>query len=162
STRCRCGRLRPGERPLRKRKERAMAQSTILAIHPVALKMGRPASVPIARPPDRDIALPPMVRPPAALEESVVGAAAAGWVIIAAFFGLLGTWAATAPLNGAVVANGVVKVEGNRKSVQHLDGGIVKQLRVREGDRVKAGDLLVVLDDSQARAEFDVLSEQYV
>ena len=48
----------------------------------------------------------------------------------------------TAPLNGAVVGNAVVKVEGNRKSVQHLDGGIVKELRVKEGDKVKAGDVL--------------------
>lgn len=66
-----------------------------------------------------------------------------------------------APLHGAVVANAFVKVEGNRKSIQHLDGGIVKELRVREGDRVAAGDVLIVLDDSQARAEFDVLSKQY-
>ena len=41
----------------------------------------------------------------------------------------------------------VVKVEGNRKSVQHLDGGIVKEMRVKEGDKVKAGDVLIVLDD---------------
>jgi len=68
----------------------------------------------------------------------------------------------TAPLHGAVVANAIVKVEGNRKSVQHLDGGIIKELRVKEGDRVTAGDVLIVLDDSQARAEFDVLSQQYL
>ena len=68
----------------------------------------------------------------------------------------------TAPLNGAVVANAVVKVEGNRKSVQHLDGGIVKELRVKEGDRVAADDVLIVLDDTQARAEHDVLSQQYL
>ena len=86
----------------------------------------------------------------------------AGWLIIATFFGGFGTWAANAPLHGAVVASGVVKVDGNRKSLQHLDGGIVKTLRVREGDRVKAGDVLIVLDDTQARAEAQVLSEQYV
>jgi len=89
-------------------------------------------------------------------------AALCGWLIIALFFGGFGAWAAFAPLNGAVVANGVVKVEGNRKSVQHLDGGIVKDLRVKEGDRVGAGDVLIVLDDTQARAEFEVLSEQYL
>ena len=61
-----------------------------------------------------------------------------------------------------MVGNAVVKVEGNRKSVQHLDGGIVKELRVREGDKVKAGDVLIVLDETQARAEYDVLSQQYV
>jgi HlyD family type I secretion membrane fusion protein len=86
----------------------------------------------------------------------------AGWLIIALFFGGLGIWGGTAPLNGAVVGNGVVKVDGNRKSVQHLDGGIVKELRVKEGDRVAAGDVVIVLDDTQAKAEFEVLSEQYV
>ena len=78
------------------------------------------------------------------------------------FFGCFGAWAVTAPLNGAVVANAIVKVEGNRKSVQHLDGGIVKELRVKEGDRVAADDVLIVLDDTQARAELDVLSQQYL
>ncbi|UWU74064.1 HlyD family type I secretion periplasmic adaptor subunit [Bradyrhizobium huanghuaihaiense] len=85
----------------------------------------------------------------------------AGWAIVAVFFGGLGAWALTAPLNGAVVANAVVKVEGNRKSVQHLDGGIVKDLRVREGDKVRSGDLLIVLDETQARAEYEVLTQQW-
>ncbi|WFU22294.1 HlyD family type I secretion periplasmic adaptor subunit [Bradyrhizobium sp. CB1717] len=85
----------------------------------------------------------------------------AGWIIVAVFFGGIGAWALTAPLNGAVVANAVVKVEGNRKSVQHLDGGIVKELRVREGDKVRSGDLLIVLDETQARAEYEVLTQQW-
>ncbi|HSI02337.1 MAG TPA: biotin/lipoyl-binding protein, partial [Reyranella sp.] len=85
----------------------------------------------------------------------------AGLAIIAAFFGGLGTWAVTAPLNSAVVAQGVVKVEGNRKSVQHLEGGVVKALNVKEGSTVRAGDILIVLDDSQARAEYEVYSQQF-
>src|SRR4029453_17071314 len=87
-------------------------------------------------------------------------AAIAGWVIILIFFGGFGAWAVTAPLHGAVVANGFVKVEGNRKSIQHLDGGIVKTLNVKEGDRVNSGDVLIVLDDTQAQAEYKVLSQQ--
>jgi HlyD family type I secretion membrane fusion protein len=98
-------------------------------------------------------------RPPS---DSIRRVAFAGWLIIAIFFGGIGTWAVTAPLNGAVVGNAVVKVEGNRKSVQHLDGGIVKELHVREGERVNVGDLLIVLDETQARAEYDVLTQQYV
>jgi HlyD family type I secretion membrane fusion protein len=94
--------------------------------------------------------------------DSIRHVALAGWLIIAVFFGGIGTWALTAPLNGAVVANAVVKIDGNRKSVQHLDGGIVKELHVREGERVLAGDLLIVLDETQARAEYEVLSQQYV
>ncbi|MGY4224879.1 epimerase transport system membrane fusion protein [Bradyrhizobium sp. USDA 4503] len=93
--------------------------------------------------------------------DSIRNIALAGWLIIAIFFFGLGTWAVTAPLNGAVVANAVVKVDGNRKSLQHLDGGIVKELHVREGDRVLAGDLLIVLDETQARAEHEVLTQQY-
>ncbi|UQR61115.1 HlyD family type I secretion periplasmic adaptor subunit [Bradyrhizobium sp. C-145] len=93
--------------------------------------------------------------------DSIRHVALAGWLIIAIFFGGIGTWALTAPLNGAVVANAVIKVDGNRKSVQHLDGGIVKELHVREGERVLAGDLLIVLDETQARAEYEVLTQQY-
>ena len=93
--------------------------------------------------------------------DSIRDVAVAGWLIIAVFFGGIGTWAVTAPLNGAVVANAVVKVDGNRKSVQHLDGGIIKELHVKEGERVLTGDLLIVLDETQARAEYDVLTQQY-
>ncbi|TXL73967.1 HlyD family type I secretion periplasmic adaptor subunit [Vineibacter terrae] len=95
-------------------------------------------------------------------DDSGFRSALAGWLIIATFFGGLGVWAGTAPLDGAVVTSGVVKVDGNRKSVQHLDGGIVKELRVKEDDRVRAGDVLIVLDDTQAKAELDILYEQYV
>jgi HlyD family type I secretion membrane fusion protein len=94
------------------------------------------------------------------LSDSMRSAAIAGWVIILIFFGGFGAWAVTAPLHGAVVANGFVKVEGNRKSIQHLDGGIVKTLNVKEGDRVNSGDVLIVLDDTQAQAEYKVLSQQ--
>lgn len=94
--------------------------------------------------------------------DSIGRVSLAGWLIIAIFFGGIGSWAVTAPLNGAVVGNAVVKVEGNRKSIQHLDGGIVKELRVKEGDKVNVGDVLIVLDETQAQAEYDVLSQQYV
>jgi len=85
----------------------------------------------------------------------------AGAAIMAAFFLGLGGWAAFAPLNSAAVAPAVVKVEGNRKSVQHLEGGIVKELRVREGDKVATEQTLILLDDTQARAAVDVYSKQY-
>ncbi|UCI06128.1 HlyD family type I secretion periplasmic adaptor subunit [Mesorhizobium sp. B1-1-8] len=109
----------------------------------------------------------------AATYSSLSGADAAGepdsirapvWIgvaIVVAFFGVFGGWAALAPLNGAVLADAVVKVEGNRKSVQHFDGGTVKEIRVKDGDIVKSGDLLVLLDDTRARAEFNLYSQQY-
>jgi HlyD family type I secretion membrane fusion protein len=101
-------------------------------------------------------------RSPPAVSDSMRSAAIAGWAIILIFFGGFGAWAVTAPLHGAVVANGFVRVEGNRKSIQHLDGGIVKQLNVKEGDRVNAGDVLIVLDDTQALAEYNVLWQQFL
>ena len=86
----------------------------------------------------------------------------AGLIILAVFFGGFGTWAAIAPLNSAIVGSAVVKVEGNRKSVQHLDGGIVKEIDVQEGERVKPGDVLLRLDDTETRAQVEIFSEQLV
>src|SRR5882672_3021202 len=93
--------------------------------------------------------------------ERARGTMAAGFGVIAVFFFGMGGWAAYAPLNGAVVAPAVVKVEGNRKTIQHLDGGIVKELLVKEGNRVEIGQSLIVLEDTQARAAVDVLSQQF-
>src|SRR5262249_23576569 len=93
--------------------------------------------------------------------ESVRGAIIAGIGVLAVFFFGLGGWAALAPLNGAIIAPAVVKVEGNRKTIQHLDGGIIKEVLVKEGDRVEPGQTVVVLEDTQARAAVDVLSQQY-
>lgn len=101
------------------------------------------------------------VEPPSP-SDSARGVLIAGIVVVAIFFGGFGTWAITAPLHGAVVANAVLKIEGNRKSVQHLDGGIVKELRVQDDKPVKAGDILIVLDETQAKAEYEVLSQQLV
>jgi membrane fusion protein, epimerase transport system len=104
------------------------------------------------------IAYDPAQRGPS---DTARGPIVTGLVVLVAFFAGLGGWAAYAPLNGAVVAQAVVKVEGNRKSIQHLDGGIVKQLLVEEGQHVKAGQTVVVLDDTQARAMVLMLSQQY-
>jgi HlyD family type I secretion membrane fusion protein len=76
-----------------------------------------------------------------------------GGAVLLAFFGGLGSWAATAPLAGAAVAPAVVAPEGHRKTVQHLEGGIVREILVREGDLVAAGQALVRLDDIPTRAE---------
>jgi HlyD family secretion protein len=83
------------------------------------------------------------------------------WIIIAGFFGVFGIWAATAPLASAAVAQGTVSPEGSRKTIQHLEGGIIKKILVRDGDTVQAGDLLVILDDTQARATFGSLQGQW-
>ncbi len=70
------------------------------------------------------------------------------------------TWLMLAPLDAAVVASGQVAVESSRQVVQHFEGGIVKEILVRDGQLVKEGDLLFTLDDTQARAALDTLSSQ--
>lgn len=73
---------------------------------------------------------------------------------------LMWGWAALAPLSGAVVAEGSVRTEGERKTVQHLEGGIVKEILIRDGDRVKAGQVLIVLDNVSPAAELSALQAQ--
>lgn len=85
----------------------------------------------------------------------------AGLIILGGFCAIGIGWASLAPLSSAVIAPAVVKVEGNRKSVQHLDGGIVRELRVKEGDRVTTGQVLLVLDSTQAQGSVNVLQKQH-
>jgi epimerase transport system membrane fusion protein len=87
---------------------------------------------------------------------------AAGLLIIAAGAAGLGGWAALAPLTGAIVAPGFVKIDLNRKVVQHQEGGIVRDIRVRDGERVKRGQVLVVLEDVKVDATVDMLSIQLI
>lgn len=85
-----------------------------------------------------------------------------GLAILALAFGGFGVWAMLAPLDSAAVAPGVVTVESNRKAVQHLEGGIVREILVKEGDQVKPGDVLIRLDDTQARAQLEIVRSQYL
>ena len=73
---------------------------------------------------------------------------------------VVGAWAATAELTGAVIAPGSVVVEKNVKKLQHRDGGIVSEIHVKNGDLVKAGQVMIVLDDTQIRAELAVVRGQ--
>jgi epimerase transport system membrane fusion protein len=68
-------------------------------------------------------------------------------------------WGSLAPMTGAVVATGVIKVDTNRKAVQHLEGGIVRQILVREGDEVKEGQALILLEDTDRSAELNILTD---
>jgi len=95
------------------------------------------------------------------LRDGVRPPARAGWIIIALFFGVLGGWSVIAPLNGAILASGYIKLETNRKSLQHHDGGIVKKIMVRDGDHVRQGQVLIGLDDAQIRAELEIVEQQY-
>ncbi|WP_438283606.1 HlyD family type I secretion periplasmic adaptor subunit [Pseudomonas alabamensis] len=85
-----------------------------------------------------------------------------GLTIILVTFGIFGTWAAFAPLSNAVHGSGFVTVQSYRKTVQHLEGGIVKELLVRDGDSVKKGDPVIVLDESQLSAEYESTRNQLI
>ena len=83
-----------------------------------------------------------------------------GLVIIAVFFVGLGGWAATAPLAAAALAPGVVSPDGSRRTVQHLEGGIIAELLIEDSSVVESGDPLVVLDELQSQASFDMLRSE--
>jgi HlyD family type I secretion membrane fusion protein len=80
-----------------------------------------------------------------------------GCVLFFVHIGAIGVWAGTVPLRSAVIASGVVKVLSTRKAVQHLDGGILKTLLVRENDSVEVGQLVAQLDTTQIEANLAVL-----
>jgi HlyD family secretion protein len=99
-------------------------------------------------------------RPSLAIRHSLRRTLLAAAVITGTFFIGLGGWAAYAPLAGAAVAPAVTSPDGNRRQVQHLEGGIVQELLVREGSVVRAGEPLVVLDSTSARASRDILRKE--
>ncbi len=74
--------------------------------------------------------------------------------------GLLTVWSVAAPLSGAIVAMGKLKVELNRKTVQHQEGGIVRSILVRDGQQVRAGEPLIVIGDVRNDAELSLLEDQ--
>lgn len=83
-----------------------------------------------------------------------------GGAVIGAFVIGLGLWAAVTPIDSGVTAPGELRVEQNRKTIRHLGGGVVKAILVKEGDRVRPGQALLLFDDVQPRAQVDVLQNQ--
>ena len=81
-----------------------------------------------------------------------------GLFVLAGFVGVLTLWGSVAPLSGAAIAPGSLQVEGQRQSVQHPYGGVVQRLRVRDGDQVTKGQVLIELSDADPRARLDVLN----
>ena len=71
----------------------------------------------------------------------------------------LGGWASTAQISGALIAPGSIVVDSNVKKVQHPTGGVVGEVRVRDGDRVKAGDILIRLDETVTRANLAIVTK---
>ncbi len=81
-----------------------------------------------------------------------------GLALILVLVGGIGGWAATTSISGAIVASGSVVVDSNVKKVQHPSGGVVGELKVSDGDRVAAGDLLLRLDDTVTRANLAIIT----
>jgi HlyD family type I secretion membrane fusion protein len=85
-----------------------------------------------------------------------------GLMVILGFFGFLGGWAALSPIDSAAITYGVVQADGNRKAVQHVDGGIISAILIKEGDLVTAGQELIRLDQLQPRAALEIQSAAVV
>jgi HlyD family secretion protein/epimerase transport system membrane fusion protein len=104
----------------------------------------------------RELQEPEIARAPVSARGPIV----AGLVIVLVTFFGAGVGAPTAPLASAVAAPGTVIFAGKRRAIQHLEGGIIAKLHVREGQEVQAGDVLITLDETQARATVNRLRTQ--
>lgn len=85
-----------------------------------------------------------------------------GGLIVLVTFGIFGVWSYFAPMDSSALAPGVVTVKSFKKTVQHLDGGIVAKILVKDGDLVKESDTLIVLDDTQIKAQLGIAFGQYL
>lgn len=93
---------------------------------------------------------------------SIRGSAILGLLTVVILTLGVGVWGAWASLAGAVIAQGQVQIEARAQIVQHRDGGVVKAILVRDGDRVAAGDPLLVLDEAELATQAKILTDQLV
>lgn len=91
---------------------------------------------------------------------SIKGQVILGFFTICFLIFGVGAWAATSSLSGAVIAQGLIVINKNVKKVQHRDGGIISQINVQNGDKVKAGDVLLKIDDTQLQSELGIIQSQ--
>lgn len=83
-----------------------------------------------------------------------------GSIVLVLLVGGFGSWAVLTNISGAIIAPGRIEVDQNRQVVQHLDGGVVAEILVDDGDRVEAGDVLVRLDGTLLRSELAIVESQ--
>ncbi|MEX2131826.1 MAG: HlyD family type I secretion periplasmic adaptor subunit [Pseudohongiellaceae bacterium] len=96
-----------------------------------------------------------------AVETSLQKPVRVGLIIAFVVFGVFGVWSAIAPISGAALGVGIVTVKSYKKTVQHLEGGIVKEILVRNGDLVSAGEPLLILDSTQPLAQLEIINSQF-
>lgn len=89
------------------------------------------------------------------------GLVLAGFAVIALFAGTFYVWASAAPIEGAVVAPGIVSVDTSVRTVQHLEGGIIEDILVRDGDQVDAGQVLIRLQNTVPSSSLNEVQAQY-
>jgi HlyD family secretion protein len=99
---------------------------------------------------------------PGGTADDPVGELRLGWIVIIAFFGIFLGWASLAPLDAAATAEGSITVSGHRQTVQHRDGGSVSSVHVREGQHVKAGEVLIELAPSDLQGAERAASSQLI
>lgn len=85
-----------------------------------------------------------------------------GYGILFLFFGVFGLWAGFAPLGSGAIAQGTVTVSGSQRTIQHLEGGIIQAILVKEGQEVETGEVLMVLDDTRTRSQFSRVEQQFL
>ena len=85
-----------------------------------------------------------------------------GFIMLFVVFFFFGGWAALAPIDGAAVAAGTVNVRSYSKFVQHLEGGIIEQIFVDDGEEVVQGQPILALDSTQSKAQLDIADSQYI
>jgi epimerase transport system membrane fusion protein len=96
------------------------------------------------------------------IETSFVGAKRFGLIIAFLVFGIFGVWAMVAPLDGAAHAAGTVTVRSYKKTIQHLEGGIVSEILVQNGSLVSAGDPIMIMNSTQSLAQLGIINGQLV
>jgi HlyD family secretion protein len=99
------------------------------------------------------------IRPAENSQESIRQHIVAGGILVAVLALGFGGWASTAEISGALIAQGTVVVDSNIKKVQHPTGGVVGEVRVHDGDHVKAGDILIRLDETVTRANLAIVTK---
>lgn len=95
------------------------------------------------------------------VDTGIEGPRRAGLLIAFLVFGVFGVWAAVAPLDGAAHAPGSVTVRSYKKTIQHLEGGMISRIYVQNGDHVEAGEPLVELDSTQSQAQLEIVTAQF-
>ena len=96
----------------------------------------------------------------ASLARSLRGPLLLGVATVTIFLGGFGLWGSLVPIAGGAVAPGIISPDGSRRTVQHLEGGIVGDILVKDGQKVEAGQPLLVLEETQARASYQMLLGQ--